>query len=442
MKLEFSSIRTLYIIFLISFQINAQNNQWKVFTNDEIGISKNGIQSIVEDNEGVIWIGTREEGLLKYKNDVWTKYDTSNSPLPVNLIWTVKVDSENNKWIGTFGSQGGLIRLNDTNWTVYYLDNYGNSVFDIDFDKDGNLWMGSYWYGLIKFNGNKFQIFNNSNTGLDPFMEEINTVEIDDFGEIWIGSDMGGAARFDGISEWTHYYATDSTVYGAIYTLDIDEENSKWFGGTKFLSKFDNNGNWTIYNYPIGTHWPMASILENKNEIWFSLFFGGFYKFENGTWTHIYPTEPDLSDQNSHACYKDKNGNIWIGYNNGYVAIYNENGIVNVESNNPSIVENNFILEQNYPNPFNPVTTIKYSIPSNVKSEISNGVIPSGVEGFKVQIKIYDILGREIQTLVNKQQKPGNYEIQWDASNYPSGIYLYKLTAGNFSEMKKMILLK
>ncbi|MCB9260580.1 MAG: MBL fold metallo-hydrolase [Ignavibacteriales bacterium] len=99
-------------------------------------------------------------------------------------------------------------------------------------------------------------------------------------------------------------------------------------------------------------------------------------------------------------------------------------------------------LFQNYPNPFNPVTTIKYSIPSNVKSEISNGVIPSGVEGFKVQIKIYDILGREIQTLVNKQQKPGNYEIQWDASNYPSGIYLYKLTAGNFSEMKKMILLK
>ncbi|MCB9208797.1 MAG: T9SS type A sorting domain-containing protein [Ignavibacteriales bacterium] len=431
MRLEFSSIRVLFIVFLISLQISAQKYQWKVFTNDEIGISNTRIQSIVEDKEGVIWIGTTEEGLLKFENNVWTKYDTSNSPLPVNLIWTVKVDSENNKWIGTFGSKGGLIRLNDTNWTVYYLNDYGNSVFDIDFDKDGNLWMGSYWYGLIKFSENNFQVFNSSNTNLEPNMEEINCLEIDHSGEIWVGSDGVGVAKFDGVEEWTHYYATDSTVDNAIYTLDIDEDNTKWFGGTQFLSKFDNNGKWTIFNYPTNKSWPMASILENKNEIWFSLFFGGFYKFENGTWTHIYPTEPDLSDQNSNACYKDKNGNIWIGYNNGYVAIYNENGIVKVEDNNPSIVENNFILEQNYPNPFNPVTTIKYSVP-NVETH----------SHASVRLIIYDILGSEIQTLVNKLQKPGNYQVEWNASGFPSGIYFYKLTAGNFSEMKKMILLK
>jgi hypothetical protein len=93
-----------------------------------------------------------------------------------------------------------------------------------------------------------------------------------------------------------------------------------------------------------------------------------------------------------------------------------------------------FNLEQNYPNPFNPATTIKYSIPEKVKSQNSK---------FKnVTLKIYDILGREIAVLVNKEQKPGYYEVNWDASNQPSGVYFYRIQAGPYIETKKMILLK
>ena len=90
-----------------------------------------------------------------------------------------------------------------------------------------------------------------------------------------------------------------------------------------------------------------------------------------------------------------------------------------------------FSLSQNYPNPFNPSTTIKYSIPSNVKSETSN-----------TKLVIFDILGREVATLVNKEQKPGNYEIQFEASGLTSGIYFYKLQSGSFVASRKMILLK
>lgn len=79
-----------------------------------------------------------------------------------------------------------------------------------------------------------------------------------------------------------------------------------------------------------------------------------------------------------------------------------------------------------YPNPFNPVTSIKYQIPGNSL----------------VLLKIYDILGKEITTLVNQKQSAGTYEVKWNAVNYPSGIYFYKLTAGNFSESKKIILAK
>lgn len=87
-----------------------------------------------------------------------------------------------------------------------------------------------------------------------------------------------------------------------------------------------------------------------------------------------------------------------------------------------------FVLYQNYPNPFNPTTTIRYQIPA----------------AGQVTLKVYDILGREIATLVNEYQKAGFYDYQFSIDNYqlPSGVYFYRLNSGNFSETKKLIVLK
>lgn len=85
-----------------------------------------------------------------------------------------------------------------------------------------------------------------------------------------------------------------------------------------------------------------------------------------------------------------------------------------------------FLLYQNYPNPFNPITTIEFSLP---------------VSGL-VTLKIYNVLGQEIAELLNGEMKAGNYSIKFDASKFSSGMYLYKLTAGNFTSVKKLLLLK
>ncbi len=92
----------------------------------------------------------------------------------------------------------------------------------------------------------------------------------------------------------------------------------------------------------------------------------------------------------------------------------------------PETLQDEYILHQNYPNPFNPVTTIKYSIP---------------ITCF-VNISVYDILGREITTLVNKVKHPGNYEIKFDGTKLASGVYIYRIKAGNFSDSKKLTLIK
>lgn len=94
---------------------------------------------------------------------------------------------------------------------------------------------------------------------------------------------------------------------------------------------------------------------------------------------------------------------------------------------------NTFSLEQNYPNPFNPSTNIKFTIPS---------ITLSVVEGLLVTLKVYDVLGNEVATLVNENKSSGTYEVEFNSKNLTSGIYFYKLEAGNLIETKKMILLK
>ncbi len=91
-----------------------------------------------------------------------------------------------------------------------------------------------------------------------------------------------------------------------------------------------------------------------------------------------------------------------------------------------------FTLSQNYPNPFNPTTTITYSLP-----------VTLGVETqYKVSLQVFNLLGEKVATLVNKEQTPGNYTVQFDASALPSGIYFYTLRAGNFIATRKMVLMK
>jgi len=94
-----------------------------------------------------------------------------------------------------------------------------------------------------------------------------------------------------------------------------------------------------------------------------------------------------------------------------------------------SEVPKSFSLSQNYPNPFNPSTKIRFEI-------------PSGKSVAQTFLSVYNALGQEITTLVNEHLKPGIYSVDWNAANYPSGVYFYKLSAGDFSETKKMVLIK
>ena len=112
------------------------------------------------------------------------------------------------------------------------------------------------------------------------------------------------------------------------------------------------------------------------------------------------------------------------------IALYDEfSSVDDLEGTSPS----KFILYQNYPNPFNPATKIVYAIPN---------LISTAGRNLNVTLKVYDVLGTEVVVLVDEEKTAGIYEVNFDASGLPSGVYFYKLTAGSFTESKKMMLLK
>jgi hypothetical protein len=116
----------------------------------------------------------------------------------------------------------------------------------------------------------------------------------------------------------------------------------------------------------------------------------------------------------------------WAVSNTGLIAMYDETGIVLGSTPNTTSIPSTFTLNQNYPNPFNPVTKISFALPK---------------AGF-VTLKVYDLLGKEVSTLVNQEMNAGSYNVDFNGAKLSSGLYFYKLETNGFSSVKKMMLVK
>jgi len=160
----------------------------------------------------------------------------------------------------------------------------------------------------------------------------------------------------------------------------------------------------------------------NDYEAWSTLGVNLIYSLDAGaTWTQI--SSPDSSDIGD-IIFPDSLHGFAVG-KQGVILKYNL-PIVDDVSDYDDIVPKSFELYQNYPNPFNPSTAILFSVP--VTSYIT--------------LKVYDVLGNEITTLINGQKEAGRYQVQFNAANLVSGIYIYRIVTGDFISSKKLILMK
>ena len=222
------------------------------------------------------------------------------------------------------------------------------------------------------------------------------------------------------------WYRKDNNKIYIVDTLAVrlDPSNIIEYMIYDFSANTGNSWNVTLANYNLQCKYAGTAKLESKNDSVQTSNdkLGNCYKF-----SHLVP------------CVDAGRINEWFAAGIGRVAFYDEsiagireftlaytNVVTRVESNNNARLVSNYKLAQNYPNPFNPSTTISYSIP---KESL-------------VTLKVYDVLGRELQTLVAGEKPAGKYKILFEANKYSSGIYFYVMHAGDFIETKKLILLK
>jgi photosystem II stability/assembly factor-like uncharacterized protein len=223
----------------------------------------------------------------------------------------------------------------------------------------------------------------------------------------------------DGGANWSFVYnGTPSQITFKI--ADVNSDTMIAVGQAGNILRTNNSGlNWS--NLTFGSY-NLNNITMLNNSLAYAVGQNVIIKTTNtgDNWNVQYAPSSNLqavyflNAQTGWAC--GTQGKLFKTTNGGTTAI-NKNG---------GPVSDKFSLSQNYPNPFNPVTNIKFEMPKSAM----------------VKLVVYDLLGREITTLVNEELSPGIYEVSWVGSNYPSGVYFYLLTTGGFSESKKMVMIK
>lgn len=400
------------------------NISWATVKTSNSAMIQNDVSSIVIDRKNQKWIGSR--GLIKFSDFTYSFYSPLNRSTEVeDLIHTLKLDSNDNLWIGIWGD-GSVVKMENERF-FSFKPAPGGGLTDIQIDKNDNVWIayksrvasGSvYGGGLAFYDGSNWSSFTKENSGLST--NNALSIAIDKDQRLWVASGSKGINRYDGL-EWDIFYAEENVSY-----IAIDPTGNKWLVTNDSIFIYDGFS-WNVIvksGTPLAGHHIRTIAFQNSNITWFGTSLGGALKYNNDNWTVYTSSNSCLPSNKVSAIAIDTDGNKWFGTDKG-LAVFNENGIsLGVEQNNS--VEKKFSLMQNYPNPFNPQTTISFDVN----------------EQTKVQLKIFDVLGRQVSLLTNSVYLAGTHKLVFNASGLPSGVYFYQIQAGDYSEVRKMLLLE
>ncbi|NQV19232.1 MAG: T9SS type A sorting domain-containing protein [Armatimonadetes bacterium] len=363
-------------------------SDWSTYTSNNSNLLSDSATDIAIDSEGNVWVICRNisggssyaYGFAYFNGDEWIHYIAQNSQLPWNWTSDIIVDNLDRAWITC---QHWLIKIENDDWVMYNLQDYGFNFTvlptALSYDYANNIYIAIYNYDDNDFLLVKFD-GENFEIVCDLIQDVILDIICDESGVIWLGTFNSGLVRFDG--EVILFFDQTNSPLPSNYVLDIEIENHILWICNDGLVKMDDY-EWAIFNH------------ENS----------------------------PLPSNYIRCVAIDDDGTKWIGTYRGLFA-YNENLVVvhdefQVEENAPRLIHN-------YPNPFNPTTTISYQLTADSD----------------VDLKIYNVKGQLGETLVNEFKPSGKHSIVWNAEKQASGIYFYKLKAGDFEEIRKMILLK
>ncbi len=311
-------------------------------------------------------------------------------------------------------------RTTDGGITWTGIKESGNLSFAIHFVNSSTGWIG----------GTSSLLNKTTNGGLNWVqIEFLSSSSITSFSFInantgWIaGTNAFLRKTTNGGDNWILQTGTASGYdYQSIFFIDQD---NGWIAGSVGHIIHTTNGgtNWTLQTTPPHFENWMSVYFVNSVTGWIAGFNGKILKTTNSGANWLLLSSGVISQLNS-ICFSDLNTG-WVVGDSGKILKTITGGTSEIRQIS-ELVPSKYILSQNYPNPFNPATTISFQLP---------------VAGL-VSLKIYDMLGKEVATLVNEKLSAGIFETTFNAIQYSSGVYFYRLTSGGFNEVKRMVMIK
>jgi len=393
------------------------------------------VKLIAVDDSGNVYVtGTSYGGsttgfdyaTIKYNSSgvqQWAQRYNNSIANNVDYATAIMIDAGGNVYVSGFSDADAAGTIEDfctikysangvMQWTSRYNNGAHNRVNALTMDNTGNIYAAG-WGGPAVLNGpGGYLTVKYNNAGVQMWAmaypggsyDEASSIVVKDPDNIYVtgGLTVGSSSDFLtikynslGVQQWTRAFNGTANGYDKANAIALDRN------GNIYITGSSNNGG-SVFDYATLKYDNAGNLLWNV-------------RYNDGS-SNCTPT----------ALVVDTSNNFYVtGSSGNKFMTLKYSQLTGIISNNNNIPDK-FSLSQNYPNPFNPTTNIGFRIADF---------------GF-VSLKIFDITGKEVQTLVDKSLQPGSYEVTWDASNMPSGVYFYKLTAADFSETKRMVLIK
>lgn len=304
---------------------------WVTYNSYNSGLGSNIISQLIVDKDNVKWIGTKDNGLVRYDGVNWTIFNKDNSPLPSGNITCLSFDANDNLWIGTtlgiavrnktgwitnipslqgsfisnivfdnngyawVGTDKGLARYNNTSWTLFTINNSGlpgNFITGLAFDNNGKLWIGTSAFGIAVLDNMTWTTWNMSNMKLNKYLgNSMRQIIVDENNNVYAvhledlkAGELGGMSVFNGES-WSVVTLTGFPL-NTIENLTIDRLGRKWVctrGGVAYFDTPSSPSFYNMQNAKFLTNHILATVIDNNNHIWFGTSGSGLTKYKQNS---------------------------------------------------------------------------------------------------------------------------------------------------------------